>query len=65
MNIAIAGGGMGGLTLGLKLHQRGIQSTVLESAAEVKPLCVALADAVRDYASLADFAVPALARASA
>jgi 2-polyprenyl-6-methoxyphenol hydroxylase-like FAD-dependent oxidoreductase len=50
---------MGGLTLGLKLHQRGIQSTVLESAAEVKPLGVALADAVRGYASLADFAVPA------
>lgn len=55
MHIAIVGGGIGGLTLGLMLHRRGIESTVLESAAEVKPLGVginALPHAIRELAGL-------------
>ena len=38
MPILIAGGGLGGLTLALMLHQRGIACHVLEAAAEVRPL---------------------------
>ena len=40
MHIAIAGGGIGGLTLALALHQRGIDCTVYEAAREIKPLGV-------------------------
>ncbi|MET0333907.1 MAG: flavin-dependent oxidoreductase [Rhizobacter sp.] len=40
MNIAIAGGGIGGLTLALALHQRGISCTVYESAPQLRPLGV-------------------------
>lgn len=40
MNIAIAGGGIGGLTLALALHQRGISCTVYEAAPQLRPLGV-------------------------
>lgn len=40
MNIAIAGGGIGGLTLALALHRRGITCTVYEAAQQLRPLGV-------------------------
>ncbi|MGY4828707.1 flavin-dependent oxidoreductase [Sphaerotilaceae bacterium SBD11-9] len=40
MEIAIAGGGIGGLTLALALHQRGIACTVYEAAPQLRPLGV-------------------------
>ena len=55
MNVLIAGGGIGGLTLGLMLHQRGIGCTVLEAAPEVRELGVGinlLPTAVRELAAL-------------
>jgi 2-polyprenyl-6-methoxyphenol hydroxylase-like FAD-dependent oxidoreductase len=55
MPILIAGGGIGGLTLALMLHQRGIGCCVLEAAAEVKPLGVginALPHSIRELAAL-------------
>src|SRR5471030_399103 len=55
MPILIAGGGIGGLTLALMLHQRGIGCQVLEAAAEVKPLGVginALPHSIRELAAL-------------
>jgi 2-polyprenyl-6-methoxyphenol hydroxylase-like FAD-dependent oxidoreductase len=42
MRIVIAGGGVGGLTLALMLHARGIKSVVLEAAEEVKPVGVGI-----------------------
>lgn len=42
MNIAIAGGGIGGLTLALALHQRGISCTVYEAVAQLRPLGVGI-----------------------
>jgi 2-polyprenyl-6-methoxyphenol hydroxylase-like FAD-dependent oxidoreductase len=42
MDIAIIGGGVGGLTLALALHQRGIPCCVYESAPEVKELGVGI-----------------------
>ena len=42
MDIAIVGGGIGGLTLALALHQRGIPSRVYESTPEVKELGVGI-----------------------
>ena len=55
MNILIAGGGIGGLTLCLMLHQRGIGCTILEAAPEVRELDVGinlLPTAVRELAAL-------------
>ena len=55
MHVLIAGGGVGGLTLALMLHQRGIACTVLEAAPEVKPLGVGintLPHAIRELAAL-------------
>jgi len=55
MRIIIAGGGIGGLTLALMLHQKGIDSQVYEAAAEVKPLGVginALPHSIRELAAL-------------
>ena len=42
MDIAIIGGGIGGLTLALALHQRGIACRVYESAPEVRELGVGI-----------------------
>jgi 2-polyprenyl-6-methoxyphenol hydroxylase-like FAD-dependent oxidoreductase len=53
--ILIAGGGIGGLTLALMLHERGIACRVYEAAAEVKPLGVginALPHSIRELAAL-------------
>jgi 2-polyprenyl-6-methoxyphenol hydroxylase-like FAD-dependent oxidoreductase len=38
----IAGGGIGGLTAALALHQRGIEATVFEAAREIRPLGVGI-----------------------
>ncbi len=42
MHVLITGGGVGGLTFGLMLHQRGIPCTILESAPEVHELGVGI-----------------------
>jgi 2-polyprenyl-6-methoxyphenol hydroxylase-like FAD-dependent oxidoreductase len=55
MRIIIAGGGIGGLVLGLMLHQRGIACQIHEAAAEVKPLGVGinlLPHSVRELSAL-------------
>lgn len=38
MDIAIIGGGIGGLTTALALHRKGIKSTVYEASPEIKPV---------------------------
>jgi 5-methylphenazine-1-carboxylate 1-monooxygenase len=43
MEIAIIGGGIGGLTTALALHARGFRPRVYEAAAELKPLGVGIA----------------------
>ena len=55
MTIAIVGGGIGGLSLALALHQRGLACQVFESVPEVKELGVGitlLPHAVRELAKL-------------
>lgn len=55
MKIAIAGAGIGGLTLALMLHQRGIECELFESVRELKPLGVGinlLPHAVNEMAQL-------------
>lgn len=42
MNVLIVGGGIGGLTLALSLHQAGMAVQVYESAEEIKPLGVGI-----------------------
>lgn len=68
-NIIIAGGGIGGLSLALTLHQLGVPCVVLESAKELRPLGVGIniqPNAVRELfdlgiseASLAEIGVSA------
>ncbi len=53
--ILIVGGGIGGLTLALSLHQAGIACRVFEAAPEIKPLGVGinlLPHAMREYTEL-------------
>src|SRR5262245_17584749 len=55
MTILIAGGGIGGLTLALSLHQIGVAAKVFESVPEFKPLGVGinvLPHAVRELIEL-------------
>ena len=40
--VLVIGGGVGGLTLALSLHQAGIPCRVFESAAEIRPLGVGI-----------------------
>jgi 2-polyprenyl-6-methoxyphenol hydroxylase-like FAD-dependent oxidoreductase len=42
MDVIIVGGGVGGLTLGLRLHEAGIPCRVFEAAPEIKPLGVGI-----------------------
>ncbi|WP_137125215.1 flavin-dependent oxidoreductase [Roseomonas sp. HF4] len=42
MRVLIAGGGIGGLTLALSLHQAGIDCAVFEQAPEIRPLGVGI-----------------------
>ncbi|GIZ50193.1 flavin-dependent oxidoreductase [Noviherbaspirillum aridicola] len=42
MKITIAGAGIGGLTLGLMLHERGIEVDIYEAVAEIRPLGVGI-----------------------
>jgi 2-polyprenyl-6-methoxyphenol hydroxylase-like FAD-dependent oxidoreductase len=41
-NVLIVGGGIGGLTLGLRLHQAGIPCRIFEAAPEIRPLGVGI-----------------------
>jgi len=55
MRILIAGGGIGGLTLAMSLHERGLGCTLFEAAAEVRELGVGintLPHAIRELAAL-------------
>jgi 5-methylphenazine-1-carboxylate 1-monooxygenase len=55
MTVLIAGGGIGGLTLALSLHQIGVKAKVFESVSELKPLGVGinvLPHAVRELIEL-------------
>ena len=70
-DVLIVGGGIGGLTLALSLHQRGIPCRVFESAPEIKPVGVGvnlLPHAMRVFAGLglqADLAKVAVETAEA
>src|SRR6202012_2045052 len=55
MTVLIAGGGIGGLTLALSLHQIGVPCRIFKSVAELKPLGVGinvLPHAVRELTEL-------------
>src|SRR5260370_16654597 len=55
MTVLIAGGGIGGLTLALSLHQIGVPARVFESVPELRPLGVGinvLPHAVRELIEL-------------
>ncbi|MPZ56598.1 MAG: flavin-dependent oxidoreductase [Rhizobiales bacterium] len=65
MNVIIVGAGIGGLTLGLRLHRAGIACRIYEAAPELKPLGVGinlLPHATRELAELG--LLPALERVS-
>jgi 2-polyprenyl-6-methoxyphenol hydroxylase-like FAD-dependent oxidoreductase len=42
LDVIIVGGGIGGVTLGLMLHQAGIRSRIFETVAELKPIGVGI-----------------------
>lgn len=64
MRIAIVGGGIGGLTLALALHQRGVTCDVYEAAPEIKALGVGINLLPHATRQLADLGLEdALARA--
>jgi 5-methylphenazine-1-carboxylate 1-monooxygenase len=42
MGVLIAGGGIGGLTLALMLHRRGVEATVFEQASEIREVGVGI-----------------------
>ena len=55
MSVMIVGGGVGGLTLGLALHARGIEAEIYEQASEVRELGVGintLPHAIKELANL-------------
>src|SRR6478609_10618870 len=56
MRVIIVGGGIGGLTLALMLHARGIGATVYEQSSEIREVGVGintLPHAIRELAELA------------
>ncbi len=55
MKVIIVGGGIGGLTLALMLHARGVSATVYEQAGEIREVGVGintLPHAIRELAEL-------------
>ncbi len=55
MKVLIAGGGIGGLVLAMSLAEHGVESTVFEAAAEIRPLGVGintLPHAIRELAAM-------------
>jgi 2-polyprenyl-6-methoxyphenol hydroxylase-like FAD-dependent oxidoreductase len=63
MNVIIIGAGIGGLTLGLRLHQAGIACRIYEAAPEIKPLGVGINLLPHATKELADLGlIPALER---
>ena len=42
MKVIIAGGGIGGLTLALMLHERGIEAQIFEQSAQIRELGVGI-----------------------
>lgn len=55
MTVLIAGGGIGGLTLALMLHRRGIKATIFEQATEIREVGVGintLPHAIKELATL-------------
>jgi salicylate hydroxylase len=55
LRVAIIGGGIGGLSLGLALRERGLRADVFEQAPELAEIGAAIAlsaNALREYARL-------------